>query len=53
VKNAVELAEKEVKRKELGRVMFCSMCDPYQLIGGKLDLARRVLGDLLDSEFLV
>lgn len=32
--------------------MFCSMCDPYQPIEGKLRLARRVLEILLDSKFL-
>ncbi len=52
VENAVELAGKEVKRKEPGRIMFCSMCDPYQPIEGKLRLARRVLEILLDSKFL-
>ena len=50
---AVELARREVKRKEPGRIMFCSMCDPYQPIERDLKLARRVLEALLNSRFLV
>ena len=32
----MELAKKEVLKKEPGRIMFCSMCDPYQLIEKEL-----------------
>ena len=53
VDNAVELTRREVKHKEQGRIMFCSMCDPYQPIEGQLGLARRVLEILLDSKFLI
>lgn len=33
--------------------MFCSMCDPYQPIETELEISRRVLEVLVDSEFLV
>jgi len=53
VENAVELARKEIKRKKPGRIMFCSMTDPYQPMEAELGLAREVLKVLLDSRFLV
>lgn len=53
VGNAVELARKEIKRKKPGRIMFCSMTDPYQPIEADQGLAREVLKVLLDSRFLV
>jgi DNA repair photolyase len=53
VENAVELARKEVKRGEPGRIMFCSMTDPYQPIEADQGLARDVLKVLMDSEFPV
>jgi len=53
VENAVELARKEIKRKKPGRIMFCSMTDPYQPMEADLGLAREVLNVLLDSRFLV
>jgi len=53
VENAVELARKEIKRKKPGRIMFCSMTDPYQPIEADLGLTREVLKVLLDSRFLV
>jgi len=34
-----------------GRIMFCSMTDPYQPIEAKTQLARQVLEILLDSPF--
>jgi len=49
--NAVELAQRDVKRLPPGRIMFCSMTDPYQPIEAKAGLARRVLEVLLDSPF--
>ena len=53
VDNAVELAKREVQNKKPGRIMFCSMCDPYQPIERKLELARKVLEVLVDSKFHV
>jgi len=49
--NAVELAERDVKRLLPGRIMFCSMTDPYQPIEAETGLARKVLEVLLDSPF--
>jgi len=53
VTNAVNLAKRDVKRLPPGRIMFCSMTDPYQPIEVKTKLARRVLEVLLDSPFHV
>jgi len=51
--NAVNLAKRDVKRLPPGRIMFCSMTDPYQPIEVRTKLARRVLEVLLDSPFHV
>jgi len=51
VENAVELARRDVRALRPGRIMFCSMTDPYQPIEAETELARRVLEVLLDSPF--
>jgi len=53
VENAVELARRDVRTLHPGRIMFCSMTDPYQPIEAETRLARRVLEVLLDSSFHV
>jgi len=53
VENAVELARRDVRSLRPGRIMFCSMTDPYQPIEAETGLARRVLEVLLDSPFHV
>lgn len=52
VENAVALAQKEAG-KPPGRIMFCSMTDPYQALERKTRLARGVLEVLLDSPHLI
>lgn len=49
----MELASKEVGKLEPGRVMFSSMCDPYQSLEEKTGLSRRLLEVLLESKHLV
>jgi len=51
VENAVELARRDVRALRPGKIMFCSMTDPYQPIEAKTRLARKVLEVLLDSPF--
>jgi len=51
VENAVELARRDIKALHPGRIMFCSMTDPYQPIEAETRLARRVLEVLLHSPF--
>jgi len=51
VENAVELARRDVRSLHPGRIMFCSMTDPYQPIEAETRLARKVLEVLLDSPF--
>jgi len=51
VENAVELARRDIRALRPGRIMFCSMTDPYQPIEAETRLARRVLEVLLDSPF--
>jgi len=51
VENAVELAGRNIRALRPGRIMFCSMTDPYQPIEAETQLARRVLEVLLDSPF--
>jgi len=51
VENAVELARRDIRALRPGRIMFCSMTDPYQPIEAETELARRVLEVLLDSPF--
>jgi len=51
VENAVELARRDIRALRLGRIMFCSMTDPYQPIEAETGLARKVLEVLLDSPF--
>jgi len=53
VENAVELARRDIRAFPPGRIMFCSMTDPYQPIEAETRLARRVLAVLLDSPFHV
>jgi len=53
VENAVELARRDIRTLHPGRIMFCSMTDPYQPIEVETGLARRVLEVLLDSPFHV
>lgn len=50
VLNAVEILKKEVDTRPAGRVMVCSMADPYQPIEKELQLTRRVLEVLLPSK---
>jgi len=52
VENAPVLAMSDIKQPP-GRIMFCSMTDPYQAIEEKTRLARRVLEIILNSEFYV
>jgi len=51
VKNAVELAMRDIKIQRPGKIMFCSMTDPYQPIERDTRLARKVLEILLASPF--
>jgi len=51
VKNAVELAKRDVEIQRPGRITFCSMTDPYQSIEAETQLARQVLEVLVDSLF--
>ena len=51
VKNAVKLARRDLKLQRPGKIMFCSMTDPYQPIEAKTRLARQVLEVLADSPF--
>jgi len=53
VLNAVELARRDVKVQPPGRIMFCSMTDPYQPVEARIELARKVLEILLNSPFYV
>jgi len=53
VENAVKLARRDIKALHPGRIMFCSMTDPYQPIEAETGLARKVLEVLLDSPFHV
>jgi len=53
VENAVELARRDVRALRPGRIMFCSMADPYQPIEAETELARRVLEVLLNSPFYI
>jgi len=53
VENAVELARRDIRDLRPGRIMFCSMTDPYQPIEAETRLARKVLEVLLDSPFHV
>ena len=52
VSNAVELAQKDIEQPP-GRIMFCSMCDPYQPMEAKLRLAGKVLEVLLPSHHYI
>jgi len=53
VENAVELARRDIRALRPGRIMFCSMTDPYQPIEAETELARKVLEVLLDSPFRI
>jgi len=53
VENAVELARRDIRALHPGRIMFCSMTDPYQPIEAETGLARKVLEVLVDSRFHV
>ena len=52
IENALELLENDIKSKKSkpGRVMFCSMTDPYQPIEKKLRITRKALKMLLDAK---
>ncbi len=51
VTNALELLKCEVERKPPGRVMICSMTDPYQPINRRYGLTRKIVKILLDRGF--
>jgi DNA repair photolyase len=53
VRNALELLEKDLRRKKPGTVLLSSMCDPYPPAEKKLRLTRRILEKLLDTDFHV
>jgi len=53
VENAVELARRDIRSLHPGRIMFCSMTDPYQPIEAETRLARKVLEVLLHTPFHV
>ena len=53
VENAVELVRRDIRTFSPGRIMFCSMTDPYQPIEAETGLARKVLEVLLNSPFHV
>jgi len=48
VENAVALAQEDVSQPP-GRIMFCSMTDPYQSVEASTRLARRTLEVLVES----
>lgn len=52
VEDAVALAQQDISQPP-GRIMFCSMTDPYQPIERTTHLSRRVLEVLLDSRHYV
>jgi|Deesub1362B_J571_1020462.scaffolds.fasta_scaffold01556_7 DNA repair photolyase len=50
VSNALELLEKDLRKQKPGRVLLCSMCDPYPAkIEKRLELTRRLLERLLNT----
>jgi DNA repair photolyase len=51
VEGAVGSLERDLRTKAPGRVMFCSMTDPYQPIEESTGLSRRLLARLVDSQF--
>lgn len=51
--NAVELLQKEIKKKEVGRVWISGMCDPYQPIEKKYELTKKCLEILLEYDWTV
>ncbi len=53
VRNALELLEKDLRRRKPGTVLLSSMCDPYPPAEKRLRLTRRILEKLLDTDFHV
>jgi len=53
VQNALDLLERELCRRESGKVLISSMCDPYPPIEAELRLSRRILERLLGTDFQV
>jgi len=53
IENAVKLARHDIRTLRPGRIMFCSMTDPYQPVEAGTGLARKVLEVLLNSPFHV
>jgi DNA repair photolyase len=51
--NAAELLEKEITKKEKGRVWVSGVCDPYQPIEAKYKLTRRCLEVLIHHQWPV
>ncbi len=53
VQNALELLERNLRRKKPGKVLLSSMCDPYPVIENRLKLTRRIMERLLGTDFHV
>ena len=53
VLNALDLLERDLRRRKPGTVLLSSMCDPYPPAEKRLRLTRRILEKLLDTDFHV
>jgi DNA repair photolyase len=42
--DAPELLAGELRKKRIGRVRLCGVCDAYQLLGKKCELTKRRIG---------
>ena len=51
--NVPELLAREIKRKQMGRVLVSGVCDPYQAVEKKYKLTRRCLEILLENQWPV
>jgi DNA repair photolyase len=51
--NAVEILRRQLRRAKKGVVWVSSVCDPYQPLERRLALTRRLLEELLKSQFPV
>lgn len=51
--NAANLLQREIKRKQPGRVWISGLCDPYQPLEGKYELTKRCLEILLEHGWAV
>lgn len=51
--NALELLEKEIKKKKPKRVWMSGICDPYQPIEEKYELTKKCLEILIDNDWPV